>query len=268
MEKLNVLEYVSNEYIELKKYIEKSDKNYHLTIFQIGDNPASNRYINNKIKKMNMLGIKHKHIKYTENITKEEIMNDMSQISDKGMLQMPVPKHLEKTVDFLFKKDVDGLSVANLHNFYIGKPSNIPCTARGILEYMRFIDPNLDGKSVLIINRSNLVGKPLKELLLKENMLVSIAHSHISKEKILEILLNYDYIISGVGEPNFLSSDDIPEGATFIDVSINFDENNKMCGDLKINPDTKTNFRYTPVPNGVGQLTVLALMKNILNIPI
>lgn len=184
------------------------------------------------------------------------------------MVQLPISdkaKDIEKNLlRISYDLDVDGLSLESKERFYTGQKSYTPCTARGIRDYMRHIDPSLSGKSVLIINRSDLVGRPLQKLLLDEDMLVSVAHSKVSKEKLINIFKDYDYIVSGIGLPRYFKATEIPSGCTFIDVGISFDENGKMCGDLDTTMDCDTDFSYTPVPRGVGQLTVLSLAKNIM----
>lgn len=184
------------------------------------------------------------------------------------MVQLPLSDKVKRIEDNLLRisydLDVDGLSLESKERFYTGQKAYIPCTARGIRDYMKYIDPSLSGKSVLIINRSDLVGKPLQKILLDEDMLVSVAHSKVSKEKLIGIFKDCDYIVSGIGIPRYFKATEIPNGCTFIDVGISFDENGKMCGDLDTTMDCDTDFSYTPVPRGVGQLTVLSLAKNIM----
>lgn len=280
LQRLDVKSYVENEYNKLgeitKNFTEKELNDKELVIFQVGDDPASNKYVGNKLKKMDMLGLKYQHkvfAKDTEGYI--EFLDLLHKYRGIGtttpskllMLQLPVPKKFEFWVDSLGDTDVDGISSSNKMSFAVNMPSYIPCTARGIRDYMKYIDKNLKGKSVLIINRSQLVGKPLSQLLLDEDMLVTVAHSHISKKQLEKSFKNYDYIISGVGIPEYFDSDDLCDRNTFIDVGINFNSQGKMCGDLKISNINNSNAKYTPVPGGVGQLTVLSLMKNIIEGP-
>jgi methylenetetrahydrofolate dehydrogenase (NADP+)/methenyltetrahydrofolate cyclohydrolase len=279
MEKLDVMEYVNKEY---KKLLDKSNllfqqKNgsepIEFTIFQTGDNPASNRYVENKRKKLDSLGIKVNVKKYVD----LDIYNQYNLIRAKDhaehfkkpyLVQLPLSvgaKDIESNLlKISYDLDVDGLSLESKERFYTGQTSFTPCTARGIRDYMKYIDSSLSGKSALIINRSDLVGRPLQKILLDEDMLVTVAHSKISKEKLISIFKDYDYIISGVGIPKYFKAADIPDGCTFIDVGISFDENRKMSGDLDTSIECKNDFKYTPVPGGVGQLTVLSLAKNIM----
>lgn len=279
MKELNVMEYVDKEYEKLrdKSTLLNSQENgsepIEFTIFQTGNNPASNKYVENKVKRLKSVGIDVDVKKYV----KLDIYNRYNLIRAKDhaehfkkpyLVQLPISdkaKDIEKNLlRISYDLDVDGLSLESKERFYTGQKAYIPCTARGIRDYMKHIDPSLSGKSVLIINRSDLVGRPLQKLLLDEDMLVSVAHSKVSKEKLTNIFKDYDYIVSGVGLPRYFKATEIPSGCTFIDVGISFDENGKMCGDLDTTMDCDTDFSYTPVPRGVGQLTVLSLAKNIM----
>lgn len=274
MGKLNVKQYVNEEYDKLSKYVKDTGISRKFTVLQIGNDPASNTYINNKFKKCKMLGIEYEHIQYikykgdkyynAKNILEikhiDAIRFKFKNINNHKMIQYPAPGF--EDVDLIdFDLDVDGLtsdSVARLHTNQCGYKS---CTAKGVLDYMKHLDDNLAGKKALVISRSKLVGDPLSKLLLDEDMFVSIAHSKVAKEDIIEVMKSYDFIISGVGKAEFFDSKDIPAGSTFIDVGISF-KDGKMYGDLK-HPGSDVDFDYTPVPGGVGQLTVLSLMKNI-----
>nr|WP_313964006.1 bifunctional 5,10-methylenetetrahydrofolate dehydrogenase/5,10-methenyltetrahydrofolate cyclohydrolase [uncultured Peptostreptococcus sp.] len=279
MKELNVMEYVDKEYEKLrdKSTLLNSQENgsepIEFTIFQTGNNPASNKYVENKVKRLKSVGIDVDVKKYV----KLDIYSRYNLIRAKDhaehfkkpyLVQLPISdkaKDIEKNLlRISYDLDVDGLSLESKERFYTGQKAYIPCTARGIRDYMKHIDPSLSGKSVLIINRSDLVGRPLQKLLLDEDMLVSVAHSKVSKEKLINIFKDYDYIVSGVGLPRYFKATEIPSGCTFIDVGISFDENGKMCGDLDTTMDCDTDFSYTPVPRGVGQLTVLSLAKNIM----
>ena len=279
MKELNVMEYVDKEYEKLrdKSTLLNSQENgsepIEFTIFQTGNNPASNKYVENKVKRLKSVGINVDVKKYV----KLDIYNRYNLIRAKDhaehfkkpyLVQLPISdkaKDIEKNLlRISYDLDVDGLSLESKERFYTGQKAYIPCTARGIRDYMKYIDSSLSGKSVLIINRSDLVGRPLQKLLLDEDMLVSVAHSKVSKEKLINIFKDYDYIVSGVGLPRYFKATEIPSGCTFIDVGISFDENGKMCGDLDTTMDCDTDFSYTPVPRGVGQLTVLSLAKNIM----
>lgn len=279
MKELNVMEYVDKEYEKLrdKSTLLNSQKNgsepIEFTIFQTGNNPASNKYVENKVKRLKSVGINVDVKKYV----KLDIYNRYNLIRAKDhaehfkkpyLVQLPISdkaKDIEKNLlRISYDLDVDGLSLESKERFYTGQRAYIPCTARGIRDYMKYIDSSLSGKSVLIINRSDLVGRPLQKLLLDEDMLVSVAHSKVSKEKLINIFKDYDYIVSGIGLPRYFKATEIPSGCTFIDVGISFDENRKMCGDLDTTMDCDTDFSYTPVPRGVGQLTVLSLAKNIM----
>lgn len=279
MKELDVMGYVDKEYEKLrdKSTLLNSQENgselIAFTIFQTGNNPASNKYVENKVKRLKSVGIDVNVSKHT----KLDIYDRYDLIRKKDhaeylkrpyMVQLPLSDKVKRIEDNLLRisydLDVDGLSLESKERFYTGQKAYIPCTARGIRDYMKHIDPSLSGKSVLIINRSDLVGRPLQKLLLDEDMLVSVAHSKIERDKLISHFKGYDYIVSGVGLPRYFKATEIPSGCTFIDVGISFDENGKMCGDLDTTMDCDTDFSYTPVPRGVGQLTVLSLAKNIM----
>ena len=184
------------------------------------------------------------------------------------ILQLPLPEHLdEQYLTNLIdpRKDVDGFTDVNTGRLSLGKPGNLPCTAKGVIDLLDFYDISIEGKDVLIINRSDIVGKPLAQLFLQRNATVTIAHSKTQnlKDKVKQA----DIVVTAVGKPNFLKYDDFKEGATVVDVSINF-VNGRMYGDVK-----KTSYGYlqtlgnlTPVPGGVGQATVIALVENVIKI--
>ena len=273
---LDARKIVEKKITELKNRIDKLEKKPKLVIIRIGDDFASGKYVANKIKRCSEVGIDSQIIHLKENITQLEVEKTILKLNeDKNvtgiLLQLPIPKHLDE--DYLTnlikdEKDVDGFTIANMGKLSLGLDGNIACTPRGVITLLKEFNIDIESKDVLIINRSNIVGKPLAQLFLKENATVTIAHSKTKNLK-QKIALS-DIVVSAVGKANFLSADDFEDNTTIIDVSINFNELGKMCGDVKkedydilIN---EKNCNLTPVPNGVGQMTVIELIEQTIEI--
>ena len=273
---LDARKIVEKKIVELKNRVDKLEKKPKLVIIRIGDDFASGKYVANKIKRCSEVGIDSQIIHLEENITQLEVEKTILKLNeDKNitgiLLQLPIPKHLDE--DYLTnlikdEKDVDGFTIANMGKLSLGLDGNIACTPRGVITLLKEFNIDIESKDVLIINRSNIVGKPLAQLFLKENATVTIAHSKTKNLK-QKIALS-DIVVSAVGKANFLSADDFEDNTTIIDVSINFNELGKMCGDVKkedydilIN---EKNCNLTPVPNGVGQMTVIELIEQTIEI--
>lgn len=288
--KLDVKKYVDEVYEYLKgevKALEEKNIKPKFAIYQIGNNPASNKYISNKIKKAESIGIEVSHIKLTKRYDDrydvndsgkyydtydiEQLEEDLSRYDMPKILQLPVSKDEEYLTDCIPSDiDLDGLSEYSKSKFYASniKPDStfdffIPCTAKGVISYMAELAGDLTGKSVLIISRSDIVGRPLAKLALDADMMVTVAHSKISKEDILKMSENVDFIVSGIGIGHYFNQDEIPEGVTFIDVGIAY-KDGKMVGDLEVYDPETVKFDYTPVPGGVGQLTVVSLLSGVI----
>ena len=273
---LDARKIVEKKIVELKNRVDKLEKKPKLVIIRIGDDFASGKYVANKIKRCSEVGIDSQIIHLEENITQLEVEKTILKLNDDKnitgiLLQLPNPKHLDE--DYLTnlikdEKDVDGFTIANMGKLSLGLDGNIACTPRGVITLLKEFNIDIESKDVLIINRSNIVGKPLAQLFLKENATVTIAHSKTKNLK-QKIALS-DIVVSAVGKANFLSADDFEDNTTIIDVSINFNELGKMCGDVKkedydilIN---EKNCNLTPVPNGVGQMTVIELIEQTIEI--
>ena len=258
---------------ELKERVSKLEKEPRLAILQVFGDDASDRYVQNKLKRCKEVGIDTRLFYISPLVEQERIAEKIRELkADPNItgiiLQLPLPEHLDEhylTNLIDPKKDVDGFTEVNTGKLSLGQPGLIPCTAKGVIDLLDFYDIPLEGKDVLIINRSNIVGKPLAQLFLRRNATVTIAHSKTKQLK--EKIEQADIVVTGVGIPKFLRYDDFTEGTTIIDISINFIQG-KMCGDIK-----KTSEVYlarvgnlTPVPGGVGQCTVIALMENVIQI--
>ena len=273
---LDARKLVSKKVDELKSRVDKLSKKPSLVIIRVGDDFASGKYVANKIKKCDEVGIDSKIIHFDggvkQEVVEETILNLNKDEDITGiLLQLPIPKHLDE--DYLTnliedEKDVDGFTIGNMGKLSLGLESNVACTPRGIITLLKEFNIEIEGQDVLIINRSNIVGKPLAQLFLKENATVTIAHSKTKNLK--EKIVLSDIVVTAVGKANFLRADDFKNNTTIIDVSINFNELGKMCGDVaKEDYDVLVNEKQcnlTPVPNGAGQMTVIELIEQTIEI--
>lgn len=265
--------YAEAKIVDLKSRVKDLAVKPTLAIIQVSGDPASDKYVQNKLKRCSEIGILPKLFYCAPDIKQSQIEETIKKLNkDPGItgiiLQLPLPDHLDEhylTNLIDPKKDVDGFTETNTGKLSLGQPCLIPCTPKGIIDLLDFYDIPMEGKDVLIINRSNIVGKPLAQLFLKRNATVTVAHSKTQNLK--QKLKQADIIVTGVGIPNFLRYDDFPQGATIIDVSINF-VHGKMCGDVNKNSYDylQTVGNLTPVPGGVGQSTVIALMENVVKL--
>lgn len=261
---------------ELKNRVNKLSKKPLLVIVRIGEDFASGKYVANKIKRCEEVGIESKIIHLDESIEQkdvEKIILDLNRDENVTgiLLQLPIPKLLDE--DYLTnliedEKDVDGFTIGNMGKLALGLEGNVACTPRGIMTLLKEFKIDVKGKDVIIINRSNIVGKPLAQLLLKEDATVTIAHSKTKDLK--SKIASSDIVVTAVGKPNFLRAEDFSNKTTIIDVSINFNNEGKMCGDIcKEDYDIIVNEKQcnlTPVPNGVGQMTVIELIEQTIEV--
>lgn len=276
MSLLDARQLVGKKVEELKQRVNRLNKKPSLVIIRIGEDFASGKYVANKIKKCEEVGIESKIIHLEENISQQIVEKTILDLNKDEkvtgiLLQLPIPKHLDE--EYLTnliedEKDVDGFTIGNMGKLSLGQDGNVACTPRGIITLLKEFKIDIEGKDVLIINRSNIVGKPLAQLFLKENATVTIAHSKTKNLK-HKIKLS-DIVVTAVGRTNFLEASDFSDNTTIIDVSINFDELGKMCGDVKKDDyDILVNEKQcnlTPVPNGVGQMTVIELIEQTIEI--
>lgn len=239
-----------------------------LAVILVGDDPASRVYVNNKKKACEFCGIRSLEYVLPAETTQDELVALVEKLNEdktvNGILcQLPLPKHLdEKTILNLIRpeKDVDAFHPENVGHIMIGDFNFLPCTPAGIMEMLRYEKIDLDGKNCVVIGRSNIVGKPMAMLMLKENATVTICHSRTKNLK--EIVAGADVIVAAVGRPNFVTADMVKEGAVIIDVGINRMDDGKLCGDVDFDACKEKASYITPVPGGVGPMTIATLMQN------
>ena len=257
------------KFVELKKEISSLERRPGIAVIQVGNDSASNVYVKSKEKFGKELGCIFNHIKFDENTSEEDILKKIDELnSDKnidGMLvQMPIPKHLNSSViqnRIIHNKDIDGLTDINAGLLFHNKDSFIPCTPKGIMEMLKYYNIDISGKHVVIVGRSELVGRPLMSLMLNNNATVSICHSYTHDLKSITSMA--DILVVAVGKRNIIDSSMIKEDCIVIDVGINRD-NGKLCGDVDFESVKDKCSYITPVPGGVGQTTVLSLYQNLL----
>ena len=241
-----------------------------LVIITVGDDPASKVYVRNKMKAAEEVGIEVKHMQFSadkDDLFWVENFIDGSAGSDDVdgiMIQLPLPDGWDERslIDRIpFYKDVDGLTTNNIGRLRSGQPCLKPCTAAGIIDLCKYYNIDLDGKDVTIIGRSNIVGKPLADLMMAEGATVTQCHSHTKQ---LQNHTDYaDIVVSAIGQPKFITDFHVHGYQTIIDVGINRDENGKLCGDVDFEGVKDNVESITPVPGGVGPMTVAELMKNV-----
>lgn len=241
-----------------------------LAVVQVGNDPASSVYVGNKKKACEYCGIESVSYELQEETTQEELLAliDTLNRDDKinGILvQLPLPKHMDedaviKAIDPL--KDVDGFHPQSVGALCIGQPGFVSCTPAGIIELLKRSDIEIAGKECVVIGRSNIVGKPMAILLLRENGTVTITHSRTKDLK--EVTKRADILVVAIGKPKMITRDYVKEGAVVIDVGIHRNENNKLCGDVDFDDVAPICSAITPVPGGVGPMTIAMLMKNCL----
>ena len=256
---------------ELKKIIINLKSTFNsvpaLTVILIGEDPASKIYVKSKQKFAKEVGINSEVIKYSKNIEEKVIIDKINELNkDKKisgiLVQLPLPKHIDKrkVIETISPdKDVDGFHPVNVGNLSSGYESNIPCTPLGCYLLLKKVEKNLSGKHAVVIGRSNLNGKPMTQLLLKENCTVTITHSKTKNLK--SECVRADIVIAAVGSPKFVKSDWVKKGAIVIDVGINKTDSG-IVGDVDFEEVSKVAKAITPVPGGVGPMTIACLLNN------
>ncbi len=239
-----------------------------LAVIQVGNDPASCVYVNNKKKACAYIGIESLSYELDEHITQEELLTIIDELNHNEMVngilvQLPLPKHIdENTVIHAIapEKDVDGFHPETVGNMCIGSKGFLPCTPAGVIQLLKRSNIQIEGKECVVIGRSNIVGKPMAMLLLRENGTVTITHSRTKDLK--EITKRADILVAAIGKPKFVTAEYVKEGAVVIDVGIHRNENNKLCGDVDFDDVIGKVSAITPVPGGVGPMTIAMLMNN------
>ena len=248
----------------------ESGKEPCLAVILVGNDPASSIYVNNKKKACEYCNIKSLSYELPEETTEKELLDLIEKLNndvsvDGILVQLPLPKHIDEdkviaAIDPL--KDVDGFHVKNVGSLCIGKPVLVSCTPAGVIELLKRSNVEISGKRCVVIGRSNIVGKPMALLMLSENATVTICHS---RTKDLEaVCKEADILIVAIGKPRFIDSKYVKDGAVVIDVGIHRDENNKICGDVNFDDVKDKVSKITPVPGGVGPMTIAMLMSNVI----
>ena len=254
---------------EIDAAVANGSRKPRLVIISVGDDPASKVYVRNKMKAAEEVGIDTFHYIFKETDSPADIKYyihnlNWSENVDGIMVQLPLPKGWDERaiIDAIDPaKDVDGLTTTNIGRLRSGQDCLKPCTAQGIIDLCKYYDVELDRKDVTIVGRSNIVGKPLADLMMAEGATVTQCHSHTRD---LEVdTTRAEILVSAIGKPKFITDDYVGFGAIVIDVGINRDENGKLCGDVDYDDVWVKTRGITPVPGGVGPMTVAELMKNV-----
>ncbi|MCC8097941.1 MAG: bifunctional methylenetetrahydrofolate dehydrogenase/methenyltetrahydrofolate cyclohydrolase FolD [Eubacterium sp.] len=241
-----------------------------LAVIQVGEDPASTVYVGNKKKACAYTGIISKAYNLPEDICQEELLSLICDLNNDDsvngiLVQLPLPKHISesKVIETISpKKDVDGFHIQSAEALLTGEPGFLPCTPAGIIELIKRTGIDITGKECVVVGRSNIVGKPMAVLLLRENGTVTICHS--KTRDLRSITKRADILVAAIGKPKFIDASYVKEGAVVIDVGIHRNENNKLCGDVDFESVEPVAYAITPVPGGVGPMTIAMLMKNCL----
>lgn len=256
---------------EVKKRVsalKEKGREVTLAVIQVGNDPASTVYVGNKKKACEYTGIRSLAYEIPEETTEEELLGLVCSLNDREdvdgiLVQLPLPPHIneDKVIQAISPdKDVDGFHPQSVGALSIGQPGFVSCTPAGIIELLKRYNIQIDGKECVVIGRSNIVGKPVSMLLLRENGTVTVCHSHTADLK--EVTKRADILVVAIGKAKFITADYIKEGAAVIDVGMDRDENGKLCGDVDFDSAVEKAGAITPVPGGAGPMTIAMLMNN------
>lgn len=254
---------------ECKEKVEKEKLQRCLAVVLVGDDPASAVYVGNKKKACEFCGVKSVSHELPASTTEVELLKLVDELNkddsvDGILVQLPLPVHIDE--DKVIKaispdKDVDGFHPENVGKLSIGQPGYLSCTPAGIIQLLKRSNVDMDGKNCVVIGRSNIVGKPMALLMLRENATVTICHSHTKDLK--EVCKRADILIVAIGKPKMIDASYVKDGAVVIDVGIHRMENGKLCGDVDFDSVEPVASKITPVPGGVGPMTIAMLMHNV-----
>ena len=255
---------------QTRKLFEEHGVTPGLAVVIVGDDPATRVYVNNKKKACELVGFRSEEYALSASATQEELLSLVQTLNQKEdingiLVQLPLPKHLDdkaviEAIDP--RKDVDAFHAVNVGKIMLGEYDFLPCTPAGVMEMLHSYDISVEGKECVVIGRSNIVGKPMGMLLLHENGTVTICHSRT--KNLAEVCRRADILVAAVGIPKFVTADMVKDGAVVIDVGMDRDENGKLCGDVDFQNVCEKCSYITPVPGGVGPMTIATLMKNTL----
>ena len=253
---------------ELKERVKKENLEVTLAVIQVGNDPASTVYVGNKKKACEYIGIHSLAYELPEETPEEELLQLIKELNDRDdvngiLVQLPLPAHMDedKVIRTISpKKDVDGFHPQSVGALSIGQPGFVSCTPAGVIQLLKRTGVEIDGKECVIVGRSNIVGKPMALLMLRENATVTVCHSHTKDLK--EVTKRADILIVAIGKPKFITKEYVKEGAVVIDVGIHRGADGKLCGDVDYDDVAPITHAITPVPGGVGPMTIAMLMNN------
>ena len=253
---------------ELKERVEKENLEVTLAVIQVGNDPASTVYVGNKKKACEYIGIRSLAYELPEETPEEELLQLIKELNDRDdvngiLVQLPLPAHMDedKVIQTISpKKDVDGFHPQSVGALSIGQPGFVSCTPAGVIQLLKRTGVEIDGKECVIVGRSNIVGKPMALLMLRENATVTVCHSHTKDLK--EVTKRADILIVAIGKPKFITKEYVKDGAVVIDVGIHRGADGKLCGDVDYDDVAPITYAITPVPGGVGPMTIAMLMNN------
>ena len=258
--------------MELKEEVEKLKKKNifpKLAVIMVGDDKASKVYVRNKSKACEEIGVEYEEFLLKDDTKMEDLLNLIEELNNRPdingiLLQSPIPKHLDINKAFNkidYRKDVDGFNPVNVGKLVIGEDCFISCTPFGVMKMLEEYGIEIEGKNAVVVGRSNIVGKPLAQCLLKKNATVTICHSRT--KNIHEITNNADILVAALGKPKYIKENMVKEGAVVIDIGINRGDDGKLVGDVDFENVSKKASYITPVPGGVGPMTIAMLMNNV-----
>lgn len=262
---------IKDELKERMTRLKAAGESRRLAVIQVGSDPASTVYVNNKKKACEYIGIDSLSYEQPEETTQEELLELIGELNARRdvngiLVQLPVPGHIDEEKILLAidpGKDVDGFHPVNVGNLSIGRPGYVSCTPAGVIQLLKRSGITIEGKECVVLGRSNIVGKPMAMLLLQENGTVTVCHSRTKNLK--EIARRSDILVAAIGRPKFIDESFVKEGAVVIDVGIHRNADNKLCGDVDFERVAPHCSAITPVPGGVGPMTIAMLMSNCVN---
>lgn len=260
---------IKDELKEKVATLKARGKTFSLAVIQVGDDPASSVYVGNKKKACAYIGIESLSYELPRETTQEELLKLVDELNGNPgvggiLIQLPLPEHMDEEQVLLAispEKDVDGFHPVNVGNLSIGRPGFVSCTPAGVIQLLKRSGIQIEGKECVVLGRSNIVGKPMAMLLLRENGTVTVCHSRTKNLK--EITRRADILVVAIGRPKYVDASFVKEGAVVIDVGIHRNGEGKLCGDVDFDSVSPHTSAITPVPGGVGPMTIAMLMHNV-----